>query len=149
MPLFERTKPLDPNAPSRPKTMGKRERRRIWKEAVNAAQKAARECKPAPMVVQQRASALNDRSPVVKEWVSTGGVCGFAWLRMKGTTAMGRFLSAEKIASPGHPSGLMVPSHRLDPKIGQSLEQAQAAARAAAKVLNAHGVEAWVESRMD
>lgn len=129
--------------------MGKRERKRIWNMAVEAARKAASEAKPTPMVVRQHAQVLDDSSPVVRQWAAPEGVCGFAWVRLKGNTAMGRFLKTEDIASAAYPSGLMISAYKIAPAVGQSLERAEAAVKAAVGVLRAHGIEAWSESRMD
>lgn len=149
MALFQRKHPVDPNAPPKPKTMGKRERGRIWKLAVEAAKKAASECRPTPMIVSQHANVLDDRSPVVKQWKANDGVCGFAWVRMTGTSAMGRYLSSKGIARPAYPNGVSVHASVIAPKVGQSLERGEAACRAAVAVLGEHGIEAWTESRID
>jgi hypothetical protein len=47
---------------------------------------AAEKTVPMPMVVQEHASPIDDESPVVRQWVVRGGVCGFAWIELRKRT---------------------------------------------------------------
>lgn len=115
--------------------------------------KAAGDAKvPTPMTVVQRAVSFDDSSPVVNRWDVPSGVCGFAWVVMRGNSAIGR--SAKKHMSMGHshvrahkgyPSGIHLWVHAY----GQSMEQKEAYARAFAAHISEQGHEAWADSRMD
>ena len=63
---------------------------------------------------------------------------------------MGRWLTANNLASLAHPSGIMVSAYTMAPReVRQSLERAEAAVRAAVQVLREAGVDCWTESRID
>lgn len=130
-----------------PDRLTKTEMRRVWRDANAAGREAATACRPTPMVVQQRANPLDDSSPVIRQYAPVeGGVCGFAYVTLKGNTRFGRFLKAEGIARPNYPTGLYVSISDY----GQSLERKEAHANAAAKFLRDAGIlDAHSESRMD
>lgn len=123
--------------------------RSIYAEMVTAAKQAAQGCKPTPMIVTQRANPMDDRSRVVQSWHVPGGVCGFAWVKMRGTSAFARWLKANGHGRPDYPTGLSVSAYHLALEIGQSMERGEAAARAAVAVLDRYGIESRMESRMD
>lgn len=122
-------------------------------EAEGAA--AARECTPEPMHVVERANPLDDGSPIVKQYAPVmGGVCGFAWVWVKGNSAIGRAakkryanadFSSDVRVHKGYPTGLNI----WVSGFGQSMETKEAYARAYCHVLTENGHEAHVESRMD
>lgn len=100
---------------------------------------------PVPMVVTQRASPLNDASAVVNRYVAPDGVCGFAGVIVAGNSSFGRFAKRASIGRNNYGGGIYIriPDH------GQSLARKEAHAAAFAQVLNANGVDAYVDSRMD
>lgn len=106
---------------------------------------AAKSCEVAAMVVTERANALDDSSAVKKAWICEGGVCGFAWVKVKGNCAMARWLKKYKGARKGYYGGteLWVRGY------GQSMSRKEAYAEAFAEVLRANGVTAYAGSRMD
>lgn len=97
-------------------------------EAFNAA-------KPRPMIVTDGYT----------DYVIDGGVCGFAWIEIRGNTSFGKWAKKAGIATKAYPSGLMI-WVRTE---GQSMERKVEYARAYARVLNNHGIDARVNSRLD
>ena len=100
----------------------------------------------APMVVGSPVglfgSAIDRSKPV---YFVADGVCGFAWVRIKGNTAFGKFMRKAGKARPGYGSGLVINCRDFN----QSLGRKEAWATAYANVLNDAGVDAYSESRMD
>lgn len=78
-------------------------------------------------------------------WVVPGGTCGFAWIRIAGNTAFGRWAKRTGLARSAYPSGL----HINVVQFGQSMERKEAYARAFAAILRSEGIEAFADSRMD
>jgi hypothetical protein len=117
----------------------------IHRVADAAGRAAAEAATPVPMIVQQHANMLNDRSAVVREWRIPEGVCGFAWVWFKGNTPWGRWAKKTGLASKGYPAGLQV----WIGDYGQSMTRKEAYARAYAKVLRDYGIDAYAQSRMD
>jgi hypothetical protein len=96
---------------------------------------------PEPMVVQQIGAGgevLKTYEPVMD------GVCGFAWVQIKGNTTFGRW-AKQNGASKAYPNGLMFWVGEFD----QSMTRKEAYASAFAKVLNEAGIQAYADSRMD
>ncbi len=102
-----------------------------------------------PMVVQQKADPMNDSSPVVKQWFVEDGVCGFAWVKVKGVGKFANWLKANKFPGlsvhKGYPGGLEISVHAYN----QSLQKKEAFAYGMADVLKAAGISAYASSRMD
>lgn len=119
----------------------------IWNEAVEAAEKAMKECKPIPMVVQQHSNQLDDASPVEKEYFVEGGVCGFAWVIVKpGTSSFAKWLKRNGHGKTSSYYGGI----GIWPKGGgQSLQRKEAYTQALASVLRKHGIDAYSMSRLD
>lgn len=121
----------------------------LYRAAVEAAKKAVDACTPVPMVVRE-ADGLSDRpKPGGKEWFVADGVCGFAWIEMRGTSSFARWAKAQEIGRVYSSGGLHISAFTLDRRINQSLQKGEAAARAAAEVLRAGGVECYPNSRID
>lgn len=114
--------------------------------AEEAGMKALAAKVPTPMVVGTPTtlfgSTLDRSKPMYYE---AGGVCGFAWIKIKGNTAFGRYIRKAGKARPGYPSGLEINVTAG----GQSMERKEAYAQAYAKVLNDNGIWAYADSRMD
>ena len=117
----------------------------IYNEAHKAGMAAAQAKVPTPMVVQQHSNVLNDKSPVVKQWVVTGGVCGFAWIQFPGNTAWAKWCKAKGYAKEAYPKGYSIWVHYFN----QSMELKETYGQAFAAVLRSHGIKAYAGSRMD
>jgi hypothetical protein len=119
----------------------------IFATAHEAGMAAAKACTPVPMIVQQHASMANDASPVEKEWLVGGGVCGFAWIKVNPANCM--FANWCKKNNKGktdsYEGGLTIWVHEF----GQSMERKVAYAGAFACVLCEFGIDASTRSRMD
>jgi len=118
----------------------------IYNEAHAAGMAAGQSCIPMPMVVEQRANPFDDSSPVVKRYEPVmDGVCGFAWVSMKGNTAFAKWAKENKLTSPEYPTGVCFWVGAFN----QSMTRKEAYAYAFASVLNKHGITAYAGSRMD
>jgi len=73
------------------------------------------------------------------------GPCGFAWVKIKGNTAFGKYCKKNGIARNSYPNGLQI----SDPHMSQSYDRKMAWAYAFAEVLNANGIEAYADGRLD
>lgn len=101
--------------------------------------------RPVPMVVVQRENPFDDASAIVKEYAPImDGVCGFAWVNVKGNTAFGRYL--RKLGyTTAYGGGYNIRCHEF----GQSYERKYAYAAAYAGVLKEAGIAAYPEGRLD
>lgn len=118
----------------------------LWDRACAAGAAAAVACKPIPMVVQEHANMLDDKSPVKQQWVVEGGVCGFAWVVVTpGTSAFAHWLKAEGHASKHYYGGMCVWAKPST----QSMAVKEAWCHAFAEVLKAAGIKCYTGSRMD
>lgn len=123
----------------------------IYRAALKAGTQAWKAAKPVPMIVEQRASVSNDKSPVVKTWTVSGGPCGYASVNIRpATSRFVRFLKEKNIGHKAYQGGwsVGVPMLSRGPEV-QSLARNEAFASAFAAVLNENGIVALVESRMD
>jgi hypothetical protein len=134
---------------------------KIHREAVEAGMNALKNAEVIPMVVQEHVNMIDDNSPVAKQWVVEGGVCGFAWISFKANTKENRkFLAGLKKAGlagedkyekgnikwgKSYKSGFQY----WVSQGGQSMQKKEAFAHAFAEVLHAHGITAYAGSRMD
>lgn len=118
----------------------------ILEQAQAAGREAGAACRPTPVAFV--ASGLDNKPlPGAVPEVVDDGVCGFAWVHIKGNTEFGRWASREGLAFKDYPSGLLI---RLEGDYNQSLERKEAHARAMAKVLRDNGIsDAYAKSRMD
>ena len=102
---------------------------------------------PTPMVVQTHRNMADDNSPVVRNDFVSGGVCGFAWVVVEnGRSKFAKYLRDEHDAHKDYYYGGRSWWVR---DFGQSMERKIAYASAYASVLQANGIEAFVQSRMD
>ena len=126
----------------------------LWRKAVAAGDAALAACTPTPMIVTEHANPLDDNSAPVKKWFVSGGVCGFAEVRVpykgKGITFINAMkkagMAGERKAWSKHYHGGYYYWVSVG---GQSMQLKEAWARAAAEVLCAAGIDAWMTSRMD
>jgi hypothetical protein len=118
--------------------------------AADAAGKAAADAAiPTPMIVGTAKAIIGPGADDIDYSKPTyyvpGGVCGFAWVALKGNSGFGRWAKREGIARPGYPSGLMIRANVG----GQSYETKMAYAQAYAAVLREHGITAYPQGRLD
>jgi hypothetical protein len=116
----------------------------IWNEAQAAGHAAAEACRPRPMVVVS-VDVFDRPLPGAEPEVVEDGLCGFAWIHMKGNIPFARWAREQKLGHKGYPSGYDVWVRGY----GQSVARKEAFAKAAAKVLNAHGINCYANSRLD
>lgn len=129
-------------------------------KAIRAGEEAALQCVPTPMVVDQHFDPLDDNSPVAQSWNVPSGVCGFASVHVRFKEKESRkFLNGlikAGIGSRDENSHAEWRKHSYYGGFyywvsagGQSMEIKEAYAGAMVKVLNDHGVNAHMMSRMD
>ena len=120
----------------------------VFKKARDAGLAAAAARVPVPMIVVNRANSLDDNSPIVSRYAPVmGGVCGFAWVKIKpANSAFARWCKAEGI---GHKDSYAGGWSISCSDFGQSMEKKEAYADAFADVLQAEGIRAYAQSRMD
>lgn len=123
----------------------KRDWRSVWDAAVVAGYAAVEKCVPKPMVVVAHVNPLDASSEIDKYWNVPDGVCGFAWISMKGNTSFGSWAKKTGIARKAYPSGLNI----WISQFGQSMERKLCFATAAAEHLQNAGVKCYANSRMD
>lgn len=104
-------------------------------KAVEAGVVAAANAVVRPMVVIGRG----------ERYVCEGGVCGFASVVVSGKSGFGRYAKRSGLGRAAYPSGIALPVRGY----GQSMQRKEAYAHGYAAVLNAAGVSAYVDSRMD
>lgn len=115
-------------------------------EATAAGMAALVAAKPTPMVVGQATSLFGNEIDYSKPtYYEPEGACGFAWVHFAGNTAFGKWMKKMGYARDDYPKGLCVWVREG----GQSIERKEAYAAAYAKVLKAHGIEAYADSRLD
>jgi len=118
----------------------------IHKLATDAANAAAAACTPTPMMVGTPATPWGNSIDRTKPaYYVSEGPCGFAWVKMGGNTSYGRWAKKAGLASKAYGWGVSI-----SPSIStQSAERNEAWARAYAQVLRQHGIECYVDSRLD
>jgi hypothetical protein len=118
----------------------------LFNRAHAAGMTAGKVVTPRPMVVQQHANMLDDKSPVVYRDIVDEGVCGFAWILVRpGGSSFGRWLKATKRANNHYYGGMSI---WVD-EFGQSMTRKEKYAEAFAHVLQTAGINARADSRMD
>lgn len=118
----------------------------IHAEAHASGMEAGNSVIPAPMIVSERVNPLDDSSAITKVYQPVmDGVCGFAWVSFAGNTAWAKWAKVNRIASKHYPLGYCVWVGHFN----QSLTRKESYADAYCKVLNKHGIKAYVGSRMD
>lgn len=125
----------------------------LMRAARDAGEAASREARPVPMIVGN-AIGLSDRiDPNGPTYYVPGGVCGFAGVIIKdGRSGFARYCRMNGIGYRHYYGGHYVPAHPewvRGTDLVQSLAIAEAYARGMAGQLRAHGVECFVDSRMD
>lgn len=119
----------------------------LYNKAHFAGVDAGNKCVPQPMVVVA-GDLMGNPSPGAERYVCSGGVCGFAWIKVSpGNCKFANWLKKEGKASAAYGGGVQV----WVSLFGQSMEQKEAYAYAFADVLKAGlpGVSIYAQSRMD
>lgn len=121
----------------------------MLRSAHEAGMAAGNASTPVPMIVGDAVNILSDQIDYSRPtYFVEGGVCGFAWVSIKGNTSFGRW--AAQNANSGfrkdsYAGGLRRSCHEF----GQSMQRKEAYAMAFAKVLRDNGIDAHMGSRMD
>jgi len=119
---------------------------RVHNKAHKAGMAALAKVRPAPIVVQKSLGLSSVPDPRAKQYVSSEGLCGFAWVEVSGRSGYGRWAKASGVGRHSeYFRCVMVHCHEG----GQSFERKSAYVAAFAGVLAEAGVEAHVMSRMD
>tara|TARA_R110000868_G_scaffold207746_1_gene456734 strand:+ start:1293 stop:1709 length:417 start_codon:yes stop_codon:yes gene_type:complete len=111
---------------------------KIWEQAWQAGHIAGETCKPRAMHVSDMQGNLIE--------VVNDGACGFAWLTVRGANkGFGHWLIKQGLAKVGYTGGAQVWISNYN----QSYERKAAHAYAMARVLEANGIKAYSDGRLD
>jgi hypothetical protein len=117
----------------------------LYARADQAGTAAGEACVPTPMVVQD-ADLAGKPVPGGKTYYVPSGVCGFAWIKVRpGNCSFAIWAKKQGYGSRDYYGGLQISVRGF----GQSMEQKAAYAGAFAAVLQAAGIKAYAQSRMD
>ena len=146
-------------AEKREEKSGKSELKDIFAEASNNAEAKALACSPKPMAVQQHKNSFDDSSPVEKEWLVAGGVCGFGYVHLTNGRSKASRYAKEYFGAKPHYDRLVrrtrgvsipaVPKFSKGSPLIQSYEINMAWAKGFADVLVKHGIEARADGWVD
>lgn len=120
--------------------------RALCEQAHQAGMAALEAATPRPMLVGTAVGLSNQIDYTKPTYYETQGVCGFAWVNVKGNTSFGRLFSKVSHASKDSYYGGVSYWVREG---GQSYERKMAYANAFAEVLNQAGVVAHAYGRLD
>jgi len=135
-----------PGASKKGESKPKQDWQSIYDAARAACLAAGHAMTPTPMVVQQHADQLDDTSPVVQQWHVSEGVCGFAGVIIKsGNSSFARWCSKNKIGHRHYYGGWYINVSEFN----QSYERKTQGATAMAEYFRTHGIECYVDSRLD
>lgn len=119
----------------------------LFYKADAAGMAAGEAATPQAMIVGSPSTPFgNDLDLRAPTYFVADGVCGFAWVKIKGNSAFGRWAKKAGKARPDYPSGLAISAGA---RFNQSMQRKEAWANAFAKVLRENGVQAYAQSRMD
>jgi len=128
----------------------------LYVKACQAAEKAAAACTPTPMIVGTSKAIIgpgsNDIDYDKKTWFVPSGVCGRASVVVKpANSTFVNMLKKRDVGYKNYYGGWSIGSYEFaaSTRSSQSMEIAQAAARAAAGVLYEAGLNVTVDSSMD
>ena len=124
-------------------------------KAEQAAKAAFEAATPTPMIVGQPKDLMGslmggdggglDYSQ--RTYFVAGGVCGFAWVNIKGTTSFARHAKALAGARKSYYGGLDIRPQAMG--MSQSYEAKMDACQAYAEILREGGVQAFADGRLD
>jgi len=115
----------------------------LFAAASEAGLLASAKAVPTPMYVIE--SDVITGAPLERSYYVSEGVCGFAWVKIKGNTPFGRWAKKMGYARPAYGGGLMI----YCPLNTQSYDRKTAWGNAFAKVLMDAGIFAYCDSRLD
>ena len=116
----------------------------IYTTARAAGLAAAAAAQVAPMIVSAHANPLDSNSEITKQYFVADGVCGFASVFIKNIN-FANALKKMGLGRKNYGGGYALSVQDFN----QSLTRKEAYAHAFAAVLNAHGITAYTDSRMD
>tara|TARA_Y100000310_G_C20561624_1_gene753362 strand:- start:396 stop:1040 length:645 start_codon:yes stop_codon:yes gene_type:complete len=137
----------DSKAKAASPTFTKTQARQLFREAQAAGLEAGNNATPTPMIVGTPTTPFsNDIDPEKNTYFVADGVCGFARVVIKpGNSSLANHAKRLGIGHSNYYGGVGISIHDH----GQSLDRKSRHARAYAKVLQAHGVDAMADSRID
>lgn len=107
---------------------------------------SANEKVPTPMVVTMHENMFDDNSPIKYQETIQGGVCGFAWIKIRpANCSFANWCRKQEKGSNAYGGGLSIWVHQY----GQSMELKMAYASGFAAILQEAGIKAYADSRMD
>ena len=120
---------------------------KIYNEANAAGMEAGSAHTPTPMIVGHETSFMSGKIDYSRPTHQINeGVCGFAWVIVKdGRSSFARWLKKENHGRKHYYGGTCISPRGF----GQSMERKEAWANAFADVLKLHGIDCYVDSRMD
>ena len=116
----------------------------IYTQARAAGLLAAQTAQVTPMIVNAHANPFDSNSEITRSYIVDDGVCGFASVVIK-NVKFSNGLKKLGIGRKNYPTGYCISVRDFN----QSLTRKEAYAYAFAEVLRAHGVDAYIDSRMD
>ncbi len=125
----------------------------LYLEACTNGALAGKTSTPTPMVATS--VGLNDQPlPNTKSYVIMEGLCGYAWVTIRPARgAFVNFLKARGVGRSGYYGGYEISTNVIENEanvnFGQSYERKMAAAEAFAATLQAWGINAVAEGRLD
>ena len=120
------------------------EHHELFQRAYAAGMDALNAAVPVPMRIVE-ADIWGKPKAGSQVWVEPEGMCGFAWVRIKGNTGFARTMKSMGFFRKAWDRGFEF----WVSEGGQSVERKEAFARAFAKVLRDGGVDAYADSRLD
>lgn len=119
----------------------------IFDEAMEAGRKAATAMTPSTMIVGSPSTPFGtDVDPRKPVYVVPEGPCGFAWVKVRpGNSPFANWLKKHNKGHKAYEGGVDI----WISDYNQSMQRKEAHAGAMARVLNAYGITAYSQSRMD
>lgn len=119
-------------------------------DLATVAETAYMACQPQPMMVYQTKGLSDIPDPNGSSWYVSEGVCGFGWVRITpATSSFAKWCAKNNIGYKAYDGGWILPVNYFMANISQSMERAEAAARAIVQELRKHNINCRAESRMD
>lgn len=119
----------------------------LWAAAEAAGLAAGAAVKPRPMIVRQDSILVNGEPALDRDYFVPEGACGFAWVVVRpGNAPFAKWCRKNKASSKHYYGGEQV---KWVGEFEQSVERKCAYAYAFADVLQAAGIQAVADSRLD
>lgn len=119
----------------------------LWAAAEAAGMAAGLAVRPNVMIVRQDSILVNGEPALDRDYVVPEGACGFAWVVVRpGNCAFAKWAKVNKGGSKHYYGGMQV---KWVGEFNQSVERKAAYAYAFADVLQAAGIQATADSRLD